>query len=504
MDSNQKQNNYDDILAEDMGFFYDDPLGWAMYAFDWDNDPAIQIVKMSPEYQERFGLQYGLDDWACEMLDAWGDHIKANPFDGKTPVMPFLQSVSSGHGIGKSCITAIIILYIMSTRPHCKGIVTASTSSQLQTKTWAEVGKWLKKCITNHWFIYTNGKGNMKISHIDNPQTWRCDAQTCKEENSESFAGQHAVNSTPFYIFDEASGIPDKIWEVAEGGMTDGEPVWYAFGNPTKNTGKFRECFRKQKHRWKNTTVDSRTVKITNKEKLNEWVEDYGEDSDFVKVRIRGIFPSQSVLQFIPEDIVSAAMKRETPIAQYNFSPVILTCDPSWSGDDPLVIGKRQGLKFEILDVIPKNDDDFLIAQKLAEYQDQFNAQCVFIDIGYGTGIFSAGKQMGRKWNLIGFGEKSSRKGILNKRAQMWCDIKDWLKEGGDIPSNDTELFYELTSPNTVYRHDGIIQLESKKDMKLRGIPSPNKADALALSFALPVIKTQVKRLNMLPTSNKW
>ncbi|MEM6603677.1 MAG: terminase [Pseudomonadota bacterium] len=473
-------------LADAMGDFFADPLGWAMYAFPWDTDPTIQIVEMSEKYQKKFGLKYGLDVWACEMLEDMGRHIRGNGFDGKNAVSPFLQAISSGHGIGKSTITAIVILFIMSTRPHCKGIVTASTSSQLNTKTWAELGKWLKRCITGHWFDYTNGKGNMKLVHKHFPESWRCDGQTCREENSEAFAGNHSVNSSPFYIFDEASGVPDRIWEVAEGGMTDGEPFWFSFGNPTRNTGRFRECFRKFRHRWKNKIVDSRTVQITNKDKIDQWEKDYGESSDFFKIRVRGEFPSQSSRQFISEALVDEARGRSLHENQYNFAPVILTCDPAWEGDDELVIGMRQGLKFQILETIPKNDNDILMAQKLASYEEKYKASAVFIDGGYGTGIVSAGRTMGRQWQIIWFSGASGDEGFLNKRAEMWGGIVSWLQDGGVLPDDD-QLYYDLISPETVPRMDGKIQLESKSDMKKRGLPSPNKADALALSFALPV-----------------
>lgn len=480
----------DDLLAKDMAHYFDDPLGWAMYAFDWANDPALQVVEMPEPWASRYGLKYGLEKWACEELEALGEHIRANKFDGRNAVKAYQSAKSSGHGIGKSATTAIIILFIMSTRPHCKGVVTANTSDQLKTKTWGELGKWKKKCITGHWFEYNNGKGNMNIYHADYKETWRCDAMTCREENSESFAGLHAVNSSPFYIFDEASAVPDKIWEVAEGGLTDGEPFWFAFGNPTRNTGRFRECFRKFRNRWRTEHIDSRNVQITNKDKIQEWIDDYGEDSDFVKVRVRGAFPSQSIKQFIAEDLVEAARRRVLVRRQYEFAPVILTCDPAWQGDDPLVIAKRQGLAFEILRVIPKNDDDVAVANLLASLEDEHKADAVFIDMGYGTGIASVGHNLGRDWILVNFAEKSYDQGCINKRAEMWNLTKKWLQSGGAIPDDD-ELFSDLTSPETVPRMDGKIQLESKQDMKKRGIPSPNKGDALALSFAHPVAKRE-------------
>lgn len=464
----------DEMLAEDMGRFFWDPLGFVLYAFEWGKG-------------ELEGFD-GPDEWQRDFLSGWGDAIRANGFDGVNPVKAYQVATSSGHGIGKSALTAWVILFIMSTRPFCKGVVTANTSEQLRTKTWGELGKWRKRCITGHWFEYNNGKGNMNMYHHLHPESWRVDGQTCREENSESFAGLHAANSSPFYIFDEASAVPDKIWEVAEGGLTDGEPFWFAFGNPTRNTGRFRECFRKFRHRWSTRQIDSRQAKMTNKAKIQEWVDDYGEDSDFVKVRVRGMFPSVSLKQFISTADVDSAFGRHLRKDQYEFAPVILTCDPAWEGDDELVIGKRQGLRFEVLATLPKNDNDILIANKIAQFEDLHKADAVFIDGGYGTGIISAGRTMNRDWIIVWFGEKSLDPGYVNKRAEMWGLCRDWLKQGGSIPE-DQVLYQDLIGPETVPRLDGKIQLESKADMKKRGVPSPNRADALVLSFAMPVVK---------------
>lgn len=486
-----KANKVDLEIAAQCARFYSDPLGFVMFAFPWDTDQSIQLVELQEPWRSRFPhLKYGPDAWACQFLDDIGAKVKANGFNGKDAVEPIQEAVSSGHGIGKSAITSWLILWIKSTRPFSKGVVTANTSEQLKTKTWAELGKWKQKCVTGHWFEYNNGKGNMNLYHKDYPETWRVDAQTCREENSESFAGLHAANSTPYYIFDEASAVPDAIWSVSEGGMTDGEPMRFVFGNPTRNTGMFRECFRRFKHRWGHRSIDSRTVAITNKTKIQEWVDDYGEDSDFIKVRVRGIFPSQSVKQFIAEADVDAAYGRHLRPEQFNFAPKILTLDPAWTGDDELVIGLRQGLYFKILSIMEKNDNDVQVAMILARFEDEHKADAVIVDGGYGTGIVSAGNTLGRSWHIAWFSGKSPDAGCLNLRAYMWREMRDWLKEGGAIPEDD-QLRYDLTAPETVARLDGKIQLESKEDMKKRGIPSPNRADALALSFAMPVAHKQ-------------
>jgi hypothetical protein len=351
-----------------------------------------------------------------------------------------------------------------------------------------EVQKWVRRAINAHWFtttataIYSNQKGHDK--------TWRCDFIPWSKDNTEAFAGLHNKGKRIVLIFDEASAIDDKVWEVAEGAMTDEdtEIIWIAFGNPTRNTGRFRECFRKNKHRWIHRQIDAREVDGTNKAQIQEWIEDHGEDSDFVKIRVRGVFPSQSARQFISTEDVDAAWKRNLEKSQYDFAPVIITVDPAWQGDDELVIAKRQGLHFEVLHREAKNDNDMLVGQKIAELEDEHEADAVFIDLGYGTGIASFGKTMGRSWTLVNFGSKPSDHGFVNKRAEMWGLMKAWLKEGGAIPHNQT-LYDELISPETVPRLDGKIQLESKEQMKKRGLHSPNIADALALSFAYPVKK---------------
>lgn len=480
-------------LAEDIAKFYNDPLGFVIFAYPWDTDPALQIVELPEPYSHVYGVKYGPDKWACDFLYDLGKEIKARGFDGAAPVDAIRMATASGHGIGKSALTAWLVDFIMSTRPFAKGIVTANTSAQLETKTWAEIVKWTKKCITGHWFDTSAGRGSMKMQHKQHPESWQCVAQTCREENAESFAGLHAANSTPFYIFDEASAIPNAIAEVAEGGLTDGEPMFFKFGNPTRNSGDFYDCFHSMRHRWNTRQIDSRDVTITNKKLIQQWIDDYGINSDFAKVRIRGVFPSMSAKQFISVADVDAAQQRHLTPSQYEFAPRILSCDPAWEGDDMLEIGLRQGLKFEILRSIPKNDNDIEIANILARLEDEHEADAVFVDAGYGTGIVSAGRSMPipRNWTLVWFSGTSPDPGCINMRAYMWNETKKWLKSGGALDARDVVLHDDLIGPETIPRPDGKIQLEAKKDMKARGLPSPGRGDALALTFAAPVQKRE-------------
>lgn len=481
------------LLAEDMARLFYDPLGFVLYAFDWD-DPELQLVELQEPWRSKYNRRYGPDVWACEILDEVGRAVRDNAFDGAAPVPPLYCAVASGHGIGKSALTAWLILWIMSTRPFCRGTVTAVTNPQLSSKTWPELAKWHKRCITGHWFEVTSSPQLMRIAHRQYPRTWLCTAQTCKEENAEAFAGQHAADSTSFYIFDEASGVPDKIFEVARGGLTDGEPMLFAFGNPTRNTGWFAKIFRERPDGWILRQIDSRKVAITNKAYLDSLVREYGEDSDFVKVRVRGMFPSVSSRQCIPVELVEAAARRHLNATQYDFAPVVITVDPAWEGDDELVIAVRQGLYFNILRAIPKNQNDIAIARLVMQYEDELNAAAVFIDGGFGTGIVSVGREAGRKWRLIWFSAASPDAAFLNLRAYMWDQMRQWLEAGGAIP-NDPKLIEELTAPELIIGHDGKVKLEPKAAIKEKIGRSPDRADALALSFAAPLVARPPKNV---------
>lgn len=469
--SAQPSDNPELALVEDIAGFTHDPLGYVLYNYPW-GVPGTELANKT-----------GPRQWQRDVLDSIGEQLRAGAADLGEVIR---EAVASGHGIGKSALVSWIIGWALDTREDTRCVVTANTDGQLRTKTWPEVGKWRRLGLTAHWFDVTaTALVSLAPGHAKN---WRADAVPWSENNTEAFAGLHNEGKRIVLIFDEASAIADKVWDVAEGALTDAdtEIIWAAFGNPTRNTGRFRECFRKFKHRWRHRQVDSRTVEGINKAQIEKWVADYGVDSDFVKIRVRGLFPNMSAKQFIGETDVAAAYGRHLREEQYNFAPKIITVDPAWEGDDSLEIGLRQGLMFRVLKSIPKNDNDVHVANMVARFEDEERADAVFIDGGYGTGIVSAGRTMGRDWELVWFSGESSDPGYLNKRAEMWGAAKKWLKEGGAIPE-DPGLRDELLAPETVPRLDGKIQLESKKDMKARGLPSPNKADALALSFAYPV-----------------
>lgn len=458
-------------LAADIGALTHDPLNHARYVYPWG----------SGELEKWPGPKV----WQADVLDYIGAHLR-NP---ATRYMPCQIAVASGHGIGKSALISMVSKWAMDTCPMTKVVVTANTEPQLRTKLWPEVAKWFGLAINAEWFTVNGLRIHSALKKYH--EQWRMDAVTWSETNTEAFQGLHNARRRIVVIFDEASAIPDKVWEVTEGALTDEETeiIWMVLGNPTQATGRFRECFRSQ--RWKTWEIDSRSVEGTNQALFAQWAKDYGEDSDFFKVRVRGMFPSQSVRQLISEADVDAAYGKHLSISQYEWAPKIIGVDPAWEGDDELAIVLRQGLASKVLHTQRKNDNDIEVAARIARLEDEHKADAVFVDGGYGTGIVSAGRTMNRNWQIVWFSGASMNPGCANKRAEMWVSMRDWLKSGGAIPEDRT-LRYELMAPEIVPKLDGKIQLEPKSAMKSRGLASPGRADALALTFAHPVAQKRM------------
>lgn len=469
-------------LADEVGRFYADPLGFVYFAFPW-GEPGTSLQGFS-----------GPDQWQIDVLTDIGNGVAERGFNGIDPVDPIQVAVSSGHGIGKSAMSAWLILWIMSTRPNSKGVVTANTGDQLKTKTMSELTKWKSLCITGHWFE----KSAMSLVHRAYPDTWRVDAQTCREENSEAFAGLHCANSTPWYLFDEASAVPEKIWEVAKGGLTDGEPMHICFGNPTRNNGSFFECFRRNAHRWITHQVDSRKARMTNKRLIQQWVDDYGEDSDFVRVRVRGVFPRGGDMQFMPSDVVFDAMKRGSGM-YLGDDPLICGIDMARGGDDNCMIQFRRGkdAMSEKAYRIPgeKSRDSMKVVSLLTMILDRHKPDVSFIDAtGLGGPIGDRLRQLGYHVIDVHFGGEAADKTLYrNRTAEMGARCKEWLLAGGSIP-DDPQLELELTSRDFTHDDKDRLVLERKKDMKKRLGVSPDWADSLYLTFAEAVPKREVPR----------
>jgi len=450
---------YEEALTADMGEMIDKFEDWIYYAFDWGNGELSE--------------HDGPDKWQIAVARSVDTKLEANPD------CSIREATASGHGIGKTCEVAWIILWMMSTRPHLAGVVTANTMGQLSTKTWRELALWHKRLINRHWFKWSA----TKFWHVEHPETWAVHATPNSEHNSEAFAGLHA--KYVLMIFDEASAIPDKIWEVAEGAMTTPRAFWFVFGNPTRNTGRFKDCFERDSSRWTIRHVDSRTCKMTNKAELEEWIKAYGEDSDFVRIRILGLFPRKGAMQFIGTDKVERAMLGDVPFDAYCMIPIVFGVDVARYGDDKSCIAVRRGRKLHEVRKFVEINTMQLAAEVVVAMKDWGQVAAVFVDgVGVGGGVVDRLQMLGHPVIEVNGGAVAlDDEKFYNKTAEMWDRMRTWM-EGADLPPKDNDLRLALIGREYYFDDKERIRLERKQDMKKRGLSSPDEADAVAHSFA--------------------
>ncbi len=292
------------------------------------------------------------------------------------------------------------------------------------------------------------------------------------------------------------SNIANEIWEVAEGGLTDGEPFFFAFGNPTRTKGKFAETLAASS-RWIVRQIDSRTAKMTNKAQIDEWLEDHGEDSDFFRVRVRGMLPRAGDMQFVPSDIVYAARKRT--VRYIHDDPLICSIDMARGGADNCRIGFRRGYdaKSEKSYRIPgeKSRDSMKVVSMLTMILNRHQPDVTFIDAtGLGGPVGDRLRQLGYHVIDIHFGgDADDKKLYANKTAEMGARYRQWLMDGGSIP-DDPQLDNEITVREFWHDDADRLVLERKKDLIKRLKVSPDWADQQYLLFAQHVAPLQTPR----------
>lgn len=465
------------IIAEDLAAYTLDPLSAVKYGFPWGEGDL--------EGSE------GPWKWQVELLSAVRDHL-SNP---ETRYRVGRFAVASGHGIGKSSILAWLVWWGLSTFEDCKIIVTADTGDQLQTKTQPEVAKWFRLAVNSDWF-----EVNVKKIAVKEPQheaTWRCDFVTWSEDNPQAFAGAHAQRKRLIIICDEASEIARVIYQVIEGSLTDKETeiLWFMFSQPTLSNGYFYDaCFGDQRSRWKVWQIRSADVEGTNKEEIAETSAFYGEDSSHVRVRYLGLPPHSDEGQFIDRRIISEAQNR--PALPLPDDPLVAGCDLAWGGSDSNVIRFRRGFDARTIPPIKipgeLTRDPSVLTNRLAEVLtrsfDGHKVAMLFLDsAGIAGPVAARLRGMGHR-NLmeVNFGADSPDQHFAYYRDYMWGMMKQWLIDGGAI-DKDKELGLDLAGPLLVQDLKQRVKLEPKELMKKRGIDSPDDADALCLTFAMPV-----------------
>lgn len=457
------------------------PENFVMAVYPWGK-PNTPLEKMR-----------GPRTWQREVLKDIKKIIDENKNLADTPELYRMlqEAVASGRGIGKSALVSWLSHWMITTRIGSSVIISANSQEQLEKTTWAEISKWTAMSINSHWWEITSRsvkpaewiKELVERDLKKGTGYWGAEGKLWSAERPDAYAGPHNHDGL-MVIFDEASGIPDEIWGVAEGFFTEAVPdrYWFAFSNPRRNTGYFYQTFNDYSEIWNSRQIDARDVEDVAVSTYDKLIKQYGEDSNRVKIEVYGEFPDTDDVQFIGSRLVKQAMAREKYAD--DSAPIIIGVDPA-KGNDDTVILVRKGR--DILDIRRYTTPDtmetvHLVAKAIHEFQPSL----VNIDEGgVGAGVVDRLKEQGYAIRGVNFGWASSDKRMYkNKRAEMWSDMKDWIKTAS-IP-NDKKLFNDLVSARVDHSEiTGALKLVSKAKLDTA---SPDSADALALTFAFPVM----------------
>ena len=458
-----------------------DPLKFVLFSYPW-GVPGGPLANHS-----------GPDDWQREILE----YIRDNSGIGR----PLRIAIAGGVGPGKSALMAWVINWGMTTCVDTRCRITANTGAQIATATWPEITKWHRMSLFAD--LFEAGDKRLRSVNPDRQDTWRCDAITWDEKKPEAFAGFHNTDRRIIYGFDESAAIPNAIFTEAEGilsGAANTEIIWMCLGNPTRTDTMFRTFFPggKNAHLWKPYKIDTRKARMSDKKQIEEWIDSYGIDSDFVRVRVLSEFPRAGATQFISSELVQAAADEAREPQFDRYDPLIMGVDVARFGDDKTVFRFRRGRDARSIKPLKfRNIDTMQVAARVAEAFERYKPDGIFIDNGgFGAGVVDRCNYLKLPVTGIDFGASADREiqgresGVwyYNKRAEMWGAMKEWL--AGGMIDNDPDLIADLPAVEYGYAmkdsRDCIV-LEKKEHMKARGLASPDDGDALALTFAHPV-----------------
>lgn len=392
-------------------------------------------------------------------------------------------SIRSGHGTGKSTFESWCVLWFMACYFPCKIPCTAPTSHQLNDVLWAEVAKWhrqLKERIPElgaefEWkterFVLT--------SH---PQESFAVARTSRPENPEALQGFHSENI--LFLIDEASGVAEQVFQVAEGALsTDGAFVVMA-ANPTREDGYFYDSHHKMRHAWACLHWDGEESPLVSKTYIEEMRQKYGVDSPIYQVRVKGNFATATD-GVIPLSLCLDAMSRQVEKTQ---AEIRWGLDVARFGDDSTALAKRKG-NTQLEPTKEWFGKDLMqtvgiLKQEYDTAKEKPSVICIDV-IGIGAGVVDRCKEIGLPVAGVNVAESASVDGKYNRlRDELWFKGREWLEARDCKFCDDEALIAELTTPKYSILSNGKLKVEGKDEMKKRGVMSPNRADAWLLTFA--------------------
>jgi hypothetical protein len=442
----------------------------------WRQDPVAFV-------RECLGAEP--DWWQADMLRAFPKHKR-------------LAGVAC-KGPGKTALEAWLGWNFLFTRPHCKVPCTSITGPNLKDGLWAEFKKWqLRSPILLSQFEWTE----TRIKHRQHPETWWASARTWSkdaepEQQANTIAGLH--EDYLLWLLDEASDMPNGVVSAAEAALAGGiETKMVIMGNCTRTEGPIWDAAGKRRHMFHVTRItgdpdDPKRSPRIDIDEARAQIAELGRDHYVVKVNILGEFPDRAADKLIDARDVEAGQKRTVQPGTLTALPIILGCDPARFGDDSTVVVRRRGRMCWPPHVFKKLDT-VQTAEQLMKLLDDEDCDAAFVDeVGIGAGVIDTCRARGYGKRIYGVnaGEKArDEKRFTNRRAEMYWLTAEWLKEGGCLPKDDM-LAAELSSPHFDYDAKQRIWLEPKEDVKARLGRSPDRADALSLTFASPVRRQQ-------------
>jgi phage terminase large subunit len=409
------------------------------------------------------------DVWQVEFLQAISD--------GERKI-----SVRSGHGVGKSTAASWAMIWFVLCRYPVKVVVTAPTTSQLYDALFAELKRWVKE-LPDVWRQLLDPKTD-RIELKSSPTEAFISARTSRAEQPEALQGVHSDHV--MLVADEASGIPESVFEAAAGSMSGHNAVTILLGNPTKSSGFFFDTHNRLKDEWWTRRVSCYDSKRVSDAYIKDMASRYGEESNAFRVRVLGEFPRTDDDTLIGVELVDSAFHRDVETTD---TQTVWGLDVARFGTDATALAKRKGnavteiRKWRGLDLMQTTGA--VVAEYEAMKPEDRPVEILVDSIGLGAGVVDRLRELNLPARGINVAESPAMGTIyVNLRAELWGKMKAWLEKRDCKIPKDESLLAELVSPRYSFNSNGKMKLESKDEMRKRGIGSPDMADALALTFA--------------------
>jgi len=392
-------------------------------------------------------------------------------------------SIKSGHGTGKSTSASWLMLWYLLMKFPNKIVVTAPTSSQLFDALFAEVKRWVGELPQQLQQLLNVKSDRIELAAAPSEAFISC--RVSRAESPEAMAGVHSENV--LLVVDEASGVPEKVFEAAAGSMSGHSATTLLLSNPTRSSGTFYETHNRMKDSWWTRTWSCIDSPLVSDEFVQEMLERYGEHSNPARVRIYGEFPLADDDTIIPYHLAESAMHRDVVLDPD--ARAVWALDPARFGEDRTALVKRVGNVVTEVKTWRGLDLMQTVGRVMAEFEalapSQQPIEILVDSIGLGAGIVDRMRELNAPVRGVNVAEAPSAKETYNNlRTELWFKAKAWLEDRScKLPKND-DLLSDLTGIRYTFTSTGKMQAESKDSMRKRGLRSPDLADALCLSMA--------------------